>query len=159
MSFVIEYVSGRAFIDGVVGNVIDNGYFYCDHKSCPFSLKVELKKAGDEKVVVGVKSVIFGYHNHEKTEKSRATVKKEMNLALDVTSLYPEKPECVDFKANCDKWLDEALKTSLELRERLIDIEAVKAYILTHLDKSAKQIKEACKVSLTVGSIRNMKTP
>ena len=43
MSFVIEYVSGRAFIDGVVGKVIDNGYFYCHHDSCPFSLKVVLK--------------------------------------------------------------------------------------------------------------------
>ena len=76
MSFVIEYVSGRPFIDGVVGTVIDNGYFYCHHKSCPFSLRVDLEKVGGMNVVVGVKYVVFEYHNHEKTKKSRVQAKK-----------------------------------------------------------------------------------
>ena len=75
MSFVIEYVSGRPFIDGVVGKVIDSGYF-CHHDSCPFSLKVNIEKIGGQNVVVGVKSVVFGFHNHEQTKNRECKSKR-----------------------------------------------------------------------------------
>ena len=101
MSSVIEHVSGRPFIDGVVGTVIDNGYFYCLHKSCPFSLRVILEKVGGMNVVVGVKSVMFQYHNHDKTKKSRVQVKKEMREVLGMASVDPNRPECVAFEAKC----------------------------------------------------------
>ena len=105
-----EYVSGRLFIDGVMGTVINKGYFYCHHRSCPFSLKVVLEKVGSENVVVGVESVLFGFHNHEETKKKRVQVEQDMKLALDVASLDPDLPECLAFKASCDEWLQVAKK-------------------------------------------------
>mgnify|MGYP004636557411 CR=1 FL=1 len=158
MSSVIEYVSGRLFIDGVWGNPSSNGYFACHHKSCPFSLKVIQEKVGDQKVVVGVKEVLFGYHNHEATDLNKTKVRSAMKLALDAATLYPKTPEAIQFKADCDEWLQKALQTSQEVRDRLIDIESVKVYIMTHINTSPKDIFDACKVSLNEGSIRNMKS-
>ena len=108
-------------------------------------------------MVVGVKSVVFGFHNHEQTTKSRVQVKKEMKLALDAVSLYPEKTECIEFKKKCDDWLETALQTSQGVRDRLVDLESVIVYALSHPDKTAQQVYDACKVSLKVGSIRNMR--
>ena len=110
MSSIVEYVSGRLFIDGVMGTVIKNGYFYCHHRSCPFSLKVNLEQVNGMTIVVGVESVLFGLHNHQETAKKRVQVKNEMKLALDVASLDPDLPECVAFKASCDEWLQVAKK-------------------------------------------------
>ena len=50
-----------------------------------------------------------------------------------------------------------ALQTSQDIRDRLIDIEAVKEYALNHPTKTAREIYDACKVDLNVGSIRNMR--
>ena len=73
MSSVVEYVSRQLFIDGVWGTVSSNGYFSCHHDSCPFSLKVTFEPLNDKtRVVVGVESVLFGFHNHETTEKTKS---------------------------------------------------------------------------------------
>ena len=93
-----------------MGTVIKNGYFYCHHRSCPFSLKVNLEQVNGMTIVVGVESVLFGLHNHQETAKKRVQVKNEMKLALDVASLDPDLPECVAFKASCDEWLQVAKK-------------------------------------------------
>ena len=82
---------------------------------------------------------------------------KQMKLALDAVSLYPEKTECIEFKKKCDDWLETALQTSQGVRDRLVDLESVIVYALSHPDKTAQQVYDACKVSLKVGSIRNMR--
>ena len=157
MSFVVEYVSGRLFIDGIWGSTSTNGYFSCHHPSCPFSLKVVQKPLNDIRVVVGVESVLFGFHNHEATDKSKAKVKAEMKMALDVVSLYPKNPESVTFKAKCDEWLETALKDSQAERDRLIDLEAVRIYAIEHPNKSAREVFEASKVKMHVRSICKMR--
>ena len=100
MSSVIEYVSGRLFIDGVWGNTTSNSYFSCHYVSCPFSLKVIQDKVGGQKVVVGVEKVLFGHHNHEPTDCNKIRVRSTMKQALDAARLFPEMPEAIRFKAD-----------------------------------------------------------
>ena len=56
------------------------------------------------RVVVGVESVLFGYHNQEETDKPKGKVRTEMRLALEVVSLTPKKPECVAFEQKFEEW-------------------------------------------------------
>ena len=157
MSSLVEYVSGRLFIDGVMGTVISNRYFYCHHRSCPFSLKVILKPLNGMKVVVGVETVLFGFHIHDETDKTRVQVKSEMKMAIDAVSLYPKNPECVAFKTECDEALQTAIQTSHAERDSLIDYEAVKIYALNHPKKSAREVLESCKVKMDVSTICKMR--
>ena len=157
MSFLIEYVSGRLFINGVWGTVTTNGYFSCHHPSCPFSLKVVQERLNDLRVVVGVESVLFEHHNHDPTIKSKIKARNVMKQALEVVSLLPDDPGSVKFKAECEAWLQMAQKTSQEERDHLIDLEAVKIYALLHREMSASEVRRACKVDVHPHAISKMR--
>ena len=54
-----------------------NGYFSCKFDTCPFSIKMVTEKVNSQTVAVGVERILFGFHNHEKTEKTKTDIKRD----------------------------------------------------------------------------------
>ena len=157
MSAPIEYVSKLPFVDGLYGKMSSNGYFSCYFKTCPFSLKMVMQQVNDQKVAVDIERVLFGFHNHQITRMSKTDMKREMQRKAESLAAFSTGEEALQFHRDCEKWKQVALSFSKKKRERLLDVEAVKIYALNHMEKSAKQVHDACCVKINIHSICNMR--
>ena len=101
MTVRIEYVSGRLFVDGLWGTMSSNGYFSCFYKTCPFSLKMATQLVNDKKVAVDIESVLFGFHNHEETQKSKTDVRREMKRKSETLTAFSTRTEALQFQEEC----------------------------------------------------------
>ena len=157
MSGHIEYVSGRLFVDGLWGMMSSNGYFSCYCPTCPFSLKMVTEQVNGHKVAVGIESVLFGFHNHEETRKSKTDIKREMKSKSESLTAFSTGAEALQFHRECEAWKKLALSFSKKTRAGLLDIEAVKIYALNHREKSAKEVVDSCCVDINVHTICNIR--
>ena len=148
MSCCIEYVSGCLFVNGIWGTMASKGYFSCKFETCPFSLKMVTEKVDSQTVAVGVERILFGFHNHEKTEKSKTDSKREMTQKLESLTAFSSGEEALQFVRQLEKWEQEALSFSKAKRERLLDLEAVKIYALTHPEKTPEEVRDKCCVNV-----------
>ena len=74
----IEYINDHLFVDGVHGTLFSKGYFYCKHPNCPFALKMVEDRLEGKKRAVAVEKVICPVHYHEKDDKTKAEVRREI---------------------------------------------------------------------------------
>ena len=157
MTFVVEYIDGHVFIDGVFGKVASKGYFYCNHPNCPFALKVTLQLVDGKKKVVGVESVICSVHYHETDDKSKGEVRKE--IARDLMAIEKDK-DSDEAKAAIQRhkrWHQEALLSSEAFKKGLKHKDVLREYIVSHPGASGKQVRDACVSDVDPHAICNMK--
>ena len=155
MNLSIEYVSNHLFVNHLSGRLHSNNYFRCYHSTCPFSLLMEVNIVSGKKVAVSCLDVIVPVHLHH-TGNSRISNRATVLSQLEFTRAHPSDPKTVSFQKQHSHWEREARKHSKKYKRHLIEIEAVKIYALNHQEKSAKQIKEDCCLSLNPRSICNI---
>ena len=156
MDSSVEYVSSHLFVFGFHGKLSSNRYFYCVNKCCPYSLLMEVSCVSGSFIATRCAFVIFPVHNHEKNEQYKAQKRKEIADQLRFIQLNPNHPRSFELRNQHAIWNRDARKESKLYREHLLDIEAIKVYELDHPEKSAKQLKIDCCVSLNTRSICNI---
>ena len=155
MTISIEHVSNHLFVGGFWG-FLYHSYFFCCVKKCPFSLAMEVGEVSGKRVATACHAAVFRIHFRLKTDKHKAQIRKEISEQLKFIQENPTHPKSAQLKRQHAAWNREARRSSKSKRKRLLDIEALKDYAILHPEKSAKQLNEACGLSLNPRSFCNI---
>ena len=106
---------------------------------------------------MGVESVICSVHYHEKDDKSKGDVRKE--IARDLLAIEKDKDadEAKAAEARHERWHKETLLSSDDFKKELKHKEVLREYIESHPGASGKQIRDACESHLDPHAICNMR--
>ena len=126
MSLSIEYVSHRLFVGGYYGRIFSNHYFRCFFESCPFSVLLAVSIVSGASVASSTQKVVVPVHYHEKTERSKGEIKKEIMNQLKFICQHPDDPQAIIFQQQRDFWNNIARKYSKDMKNHLIIVEALK---------------------------------
>ena len=155
MTYSIEYVSNHLFIDGFHGRLFSNNYFRCYDQHCPFFLLMDVKKVAGKTVAVSCVSAVVPVHIHH-SDRTRMANRTIARSQLAFIKAHPTDPKTNTYEKEHAHWNRVARRHSKKYKLYLVEVEAVKVYALEHQEKTAKQIKDDCCLSLDPQSICNI---
>ena len=104
-----------------------------------------------------MESVICSVHYHEKDDKSKSEVRKEIARELLAIEKDKDSDEAKAAEARHERWHKEALLSSDDSKNWLKHKEVLREYIESHPGASGKQICDACDSHLDPHAICNIK--
>ena len=145
MSSVIKH-RHRIFHDGVLLKNKGDGFFYCHHKTCPFSVRLSFPVVGGVDQP-SVDKLIFPVHCHDFPDVSRPEKKDMIQRELDI--IEEGGPESEFLKEKHQHWLANAQKECEELIKSLDYKTGVDKYAVKHPEATGSQLRKNTQRKLT----------
>ena len=143
---VVHKIRRHWAVGQCVGTINSRGYFYCEEKSCPFSLKLNKHGSGRGCMYDAVQYAVFPHHFHAMKSRSRSENKQFVETLLrDVK----EGRDDGTLKARYLLWQREAAdELSLTISSLVHDMATI-SYSSKHPELSGQEIKERTQSTLS----------